>query len=419
MSSIVLGGLDVHQEEIQIALVTSNRFGEESVGREKRFAPGVLIHEETIANRPDRIRKAFDRLVKRFGPLEVCYEASSCGYVLHRQLAALGIECKVVAPSMIPKAPGDRVKTDRRDARKLAKLFWANQLTFVRVPDREEEAVRELVRCREACRKDVMRARQRILKFLQRHGVRFTEGKKNWTQKHRRWLKGLKWNDRYERFVFEKQTADLEWKENQLKDLDQEIEKAAFSEPYREQVSRLRCLRGIDTLSAMVVITETGDFLRFPSASHYMGFLGLVPSEDSSGGRVRRGSITKTGNSRARRILTEAAWTYRHRPVLSGTLRKRQEGQPEWVKAHSWKAQQRLYKKFHGVASSKGVSQIAAVAVGRELAGFIWAILQPRDPGWDVGEFSKAWANALDDVGGENRSPAPPPSSVANAPGYS
>lgn len=419
MSSIVLGGLDVHQEEIQIALVTSSRFGEESVGREKRFAPGAIIHEETVANRPDRIRKTFARLVKRFGPLEVCYEASSCGYVLHRQLAKIGIECKVVAPSKIPKAPGDRVKTDRRDARKLAKLFWANQLTFVRVPDQEEEAVRELVRCREACRIDVMRVRQRILKFLQRHGVRFTEGKKNWTQKHRRWLKTLTWSDRYQRFVFEKQMADLEWKENQLKDLAQEIEKAAFSEPYREQVSRLRCLRGIETLSAMVIITETGDFLRFPSASHYMGFLGLVPSEDSSGGRVRKGSITKTGNSRMRRILTEAAWPYRHKPALGKTLRKRQEDQPEWVKAHSWKAQDRLYKKFHGVESSKGISQIAAVAVARELAGFIWAILQPRYPGLDADEFSEGWANAPDDVGGDNRSSAAPPSSVANAPGYS
>lgn len=421
MGSIVRGGMDVHQEEIRVALITSVWSGSEEAREEGGFVPGKIVHEETIANRPDKIRKALKRLERKFGRLVMCYEASGCGYVLQRCLGEMGIDCRVVAPSKIPKAPGDRVKTDRRDARKLAKLFWANQLTYVRVPKEAEEAVRDLVRCRDAFRKDVMRDRHRVLKLLQRKGRVYREGK-NWTQKHRRWLKKLEFEGP-EKLVYEKYVADLEWKESQIEDLDREIEKVAFSEAYREDVEKMRCLRGIDTLSAMTLMTEVIDFSRFPSAPALMDYLGLVPSENSSGGKVRRGSITKAGNTRARRILTEAAWHYRHKPALGKGLKERQEGQPEWVKAHSWKGQHRLHKKFHGIRERGHPAQVAVVAVARELAGFIWAIMQPEDPGIPPSEFSEVWANALDDGkrndGGKSESSFPPTSSVANAPGYS
>jgi len=386
MLSIVRGGMDVHEADAKIALITSKWNGQEKARGD--FTPGTIIHEERIVNRPDRIRKTFKCLMKKYGKLEMCYEASSCGYVLQRQLTEMGIECRVVAPSKIPKKPGDRVKTDRRDARKLAKLFWADQLTYVRVPEKAEEAVRDLVRCRDAFRKDVTRARHRVQKFLQRHGLNY-EGKSNWTQRHWKWLKGLKFEG-YEKWVYEKYLVDLEWKKSQLEEADGEIEKVASTEEYREEVGRLRCLKGIDTLSAMTLIAETVDFKRFPSAAGLMDYFGLVPSEDSSGKRERRGSITKTGNGRVRRILVEAAWHYQHRPALSKTLRKRQEGQPEWVKSHSWKAQRRLCKKYRGVIEKGHVKQVATVAVARELVGFIWAIMQPHEPGSEEFEFSEA-----------------------------
>ncbi len=380
--------MDVHMGDIQIALVTSKWNGEERGRGEGGFVPCQVIHEERIANRADRIRKAIKRLTKKFGKLEMCYEASGCGYVLQRQLSEMGVGCRVVAPSKIPKKPGDRVKTDRRDARKLAELFWAEQLTYVRVPKKAEEEVRDLVRCRETFKKDALRVRQRISKFLQRKGFVYRDGQ-NWTQRHRKWLKGLGFAG-YEKVVYEKHMADLEWKESQVEDLDREIEKVAFSEAYKEEVGKMRCLRGIDTLSAMTVIVEIVDFLRFESAPSLMDYLGLVPSEDTSAGKERRGPITKAGNKRVRRILAEAAWHYRHRPAIGKKLKKRQEGQPEWVKAHSWKAQQRLYKKYHDMQKSGHETQVAVVAVARELSGFIWAIMQPDGPEIDEGTGCEA-----------------------------
>lgn len=368
MNSMVRVGMDVHLEKIQVTVVGD-------VGKDLSHGPRAveILLEETIPNERSKIRKAFRKLEKQFGQLECCYEAGGCGYVLQRELAEWGIECKVVAPSLIPKAPGDRVKTDRRDARKLAILFWNNQLTFVHVPEKEEESVRALVRCRESVVKDIQRVKQRLLKFVQARGF-YYGGKEYWTQKHWRWLAGLKF-DGCDRTVFEQYRGQLEYHLEQLQELEAEIEKIAFSHLYKEKVERLRCFKGIDTVTAMTVLTEIGDFRRFAKAPELMSYVGYVPSEHSSGGSVHRGGITKAGNKRVRRILIEAAWHYRWYRGASKQLRARRKGQPLPVIAHCQKAERRLSKKFRDMAEHKDRRQ-AVVAVARELTGFIWAVMQ-------------------------------------------
>jgi transposase len=363
--------MDVHQETIRIAVI-----GQAEKSDSGEWKRGEILQEDTIPNETSKIRKAFKKLTQRFGGLECCYEAGGCGYVLQRQLAEWGIECRVVAPSLIPKAPGDRVKTDRRDARKLAVLFWNDQLTFVHVPEKEEESVRALVRCREARVEDIKRVKHRLLKFLSTRGLFYREGV-NWTQKHWRWLAGLKWEG-CDRIVFEQHRAQLEYHLEQLRELDREIEKLAFSDLYQEKVGRLRCLKGVDTVTAMTLVAEVGDFRRFATAPELMSYFGLVPSEHSSGGSVRRGGITKTGNKRARRVLVESSWHYRWNRGASRALQARRKGQPMPVIAHCQKAEKRLSKKFRELAERKDRRQ-ATVAVARELTGFIWAVMQPEE----------------------------------------
>jgi transposase len=261
----------------------------------------------------------------------------------------MGIACDVVAPGLIPVRVGDRVKTDRRDAEKLARLFRAGELTSIRVPTEAEEALRDLIRCREDAREDVLRQRHHVLKFLLRHGRVFQT-------------------------VFAEYLATLEKTLARVKVLDQEIAKQAEKEPYAALVGRLRCLRGIDTLSAMALIAEICDFARFEHPRALMAYLGLVPSEHSSGGKQRRGSITKTGNSHARRIFVEAAWHYRHGAARSATMKARWKGQPQAVVDHAYKAQERLHRRFFRLTSRGKPSQVAIVAVARELCGFVWAV---------------------------------------------
>jgi transposase len=308
-------------------------------------------------------------------PVRVAYEAGPTGYGLARELARRGVECVVAAPSKIPRGSGDRVKTDRRDAEHLVRLLLAGKLHAVRVPGPEEEALRDLVRARESVRMDLMRARHRLSKLLLRHGIRFEDGRA-WTDRHRQWLA----------------TIDLGWPAAQTTLLDvrgaidalvvrrdsleREIVAILPSSPWTVQVGRLRCLRGIDTLTAVGLCAEIGDFERFAKAEQLMSYLGVVPSENTTGQQRRLGSITKTGSGHARRLLTEAAWHYRPRPNLGKALTERQAGQPQEAVAIAWKAQLRLYRTWTRLEARAKRRTLIAVAAARELSGFCWAITQ-------------------------------------------
>jgi transposase len=350
--------LDVHKETISVAVFEDRR----SDGR-----PVV-----TIPNEPTQIRKLFSRL-KKEGEIRACYEAGSCGYEVYRQLAAMKIVCDVVAPGLIPVRVGDRVKTDRRDAEKLARLHRAGELTSIRVPTEAEEALRDLIRCREDAREDVLRQRHHVLKFLLRHGRIFRETK-HWTLAHWRWLRAQRFEQSLAQTVFTEYLTTLEKTLARVTVLDRQIAEQAEKEPYKVLVGRLRCLRGIDTLSAMALIAEICDFARFEHPRELMAYLGLVPSERSSGGKQRRGSITKTGNAHARRIFVEASWHYRHGPAQSARMKARWEGQPQAVVDHAFKAQERLHRRYFRLTSRGKPSQVAVVAVARELCGFVWAV---------------------------------------------
>jgi transposase len=305
--------------------------------------------------------------------VRACYEAGSCGYEVYRQLAAMGIACDIIAPGLIPVRVGDRVKTDRRDAEKLARLLRAGELTSIRVPTETEEALRDLIRCREDAREDVLRQRHHVLKFLLRHGRSFHETK-HWTLAHWKWLRAQRFDQPLAQTVFTEYLSTLEKTLARLTVLDQAIAREAEKEPYKALVGRLRSLRGIDTLSAMALIAEICDFARFEHPRELMAYLGLVPSERSSGGKKRRGSITKTGNAHARRIFVEASWHYRHAPARSATMKARWEGQPQAVVDHAFKAQERLHRRYVRLTSRGKPSQLAVVAVARELCGFVWAV---------------------------------------------
>ena len=355
MESIAYVGLDVHQEDVKVAVF-------EQTGE-------TPVVETLVSNTEDRVRTVVRKLSKRW-ELRCCYEAGGCGYVLQRWLASMGIACVVIAPSLVPNKPGERVKTDRRDARKLALLLRAGMLTEVHVPSPEQERGRGLVRLREVMRREVLRSRHYVLKFLQYRGLAYRDGK-NWTQRHWDYLRRVQL-DGLDAVTYRELLTLLEFKLDGLKRVEAQVAQLSTEEPYREVVSRLRCYRGIETLTAMVVVSELWDIRRFPTAESLMSYLGLVPSEDSSGGRQHRGSITKTGNAYCRRVLVEAAWHYRWAPRTGIRLKQRQRGQaPETIK-RSWKAQYRLHAKYWRV-SRHSEKRKAAVAVARELAGFIWA----------------------------------------------
>lgn len=351
-------GLDVHKETISVAVLE---------GQSREMRPAV-----TLRNEPKELRRLFMRL-KREGEVQACYEAGSCGYEVQRLLASLGVACDVIAPSLIPVRVGDRVKTDRRDAEKLARLFRAGELTSIRVPTEAEEALRDLVRCREDVREDVLRERHRLLKFLLRHGRVFHDSK-HWSLAHWAWLRKQSFQDSSAQAVLVEYLSRLESTIARLKALDEQLAAAAEREPYKTPVARLRCLRGVDTISAVALVAEICDFKRFDHPRELMSFLGLVPSEHSSGGKRRQGSITKAGNGHARRILVEAAWHYRHPPRRSSTILARWKGQPREVVDHAWKAQERLHRRHYRLTCRGKPSQVATVAVARELCGFVWAI---------------------------------------------
>jgi transposase len=340
----------------------------------------VLLPEDrtpalhSLSSDPRTILRFVERL-RRDGLVQCCYEAGPCGFDLQRTLVAREIPCDVIAPALIPRRPGDRVKTDRRDARQLAILYRAGALTAIHIPTEQEEAARDLLRCREDIGVDLLRARHRLTKFLLRHGRRFTATKKAWTKRHAEWLQAQQWplpaleqtHRAYVRAVDEavarRQAVDLE-----LRDL-------LSLEPLRARVERLRCFRGIDDLTALTIATELGDARRFPSAPRLMAFTGLVPSEHSSGTKRVHGAITKTGNAHLRRVLVESAWHYRHHPFLGDALRHRQRGAPPAVIDHAWLAQRRLHRRYRRLAARGKTKQQIVTAVARELSGFLWAAL--------------------------------------------
>jgi transposase len=358
--SIRFVGLDVHRDTIAIAVAPA-------------MGPAEYVTE--LPHELPKLRKFLEKL-KSGGPIRACYEAGGCGYVLWRALSSWGIPCDVIAPSLIPTRPGDRRKTDSRDACNLATLYRAGQLTPVHVPSEEEERVRELTRARQAFARDVHESRQHVLKFLLLRGHVFRGGLKAWTQRFHAWLNALiPTLHELDQVVLKAHLAALEQKQALALSLEKKVEEVSKEEPYQGRVARLRSLRGVDTLTALSLVAEIGDVRRFETPRRLMGYLGLNVSERSSGPAVRRGGITKAGNSRCRRLLVEAAWHSRHAPKDSVKLKKRREGLPPDVLACAVRAQQRLHERFVRL-SERMVSQKAVTAVARELVGFVWALMQ-------------------------------------------
>jgi transposase len=359
-------GLDIHKSSIAVAALFPDK------------------KERTEWSLPNNTR-AVERLARRLkrdapGGILCCYEAGPSGYVLQRQLRRQGLECIVVAPSLIPVKPGERVKTDRRDARKLAQHLRSDSLTEVQPPTEAEESIRDLCRSREDAKRDQLRARHRLAKFLARRGLVYTGGH-SWTLRHRRWLRAINFERTTDRQVFDDYMLAVDQQTERVSNLTKALEEASKEEPYREPVGWLRCFRGIDTITALGLLAEVHDFRRFRSARHLMSYLGLTPSEDSSGTHRRLGAITKCGNGHARRLLIEAAWHYRHRAAVSAPLRRRRSGQPPHVIALADKAQVRLNRRFYRLAYTKGRPAGKVVtAIARELSGFIWAVMQSAEP---------------------------------------
>lgn len=349
-------GIDLHAKALFVAAYPGD-------------AKAPVLEREMAPDSP-KLRTLFRQLGAR-GPVHAIYEAGGCGYWLARRLRGWGVACDVAAPSLIPRKPGDQVKTDRRDARKLATLHRAGLLPCVHVPTEDEERVRGLVRARETARRDLTRSRQRVLKLLLARGVKY-EGSKHWTYRHGQWLRGVRLPGE-DQLVLNHQLAEIDIRMEMLNRLDEEVAQRSRAEPYGEAVARLRCLRGIDTLSGMTLATEVFDMRRFRSASQFMGWLGFAVSESSSGGRRRQGGITRAGNGRCRRILVEAAWNNVHRPHISQELKKRLVGQPEAVVAHAYRAQKRLHELWVRMAPKKHRCTVVT-AMARQLAGFVWAL---------------------------------------------
>jgi len=307
------------------------------------------------------------------GPVRAAYEAGPTGYGLARELAGRGVDCVVAAPSKIPRASGDRVKTDRRDAEHLVRLLLAGKLQAVRVPGPEEEALRDLVRAREAVRVDLMRGRHRLSKLLLRHGHRFDDGPA-WTDRHRAWLATVDLDWPAARAVMLDLRGAVDALVHRRDQIEREIVTLLPASPWAVQAGRLRCLRGVDTLTAVGLCAEIGDFERFARPGQLMSYLGLVPSENTTGQNRRLGAITKTGSGHARRLLVEAAWHYRKNPAIGKGLAGRQDDQPPEAVAVAWSAQRRLHRTWVRLEARAKRRTIIAVAAARELAGFAWSI---------------------------------------------
>jgi transposase len=351
-STTVTVGLDVHARSIRLAAVRA----------------GELLEERTLPYDEE----AVERVLRCWPQVRCCYEAGPTGFGLYRHLSERGIACQVVAPGLVPQRPGDRVKTDPRDARKLARLLAGGLLEPIHVPTPEQEAARDLVRAREDARLDRMRDRHRLSKFCLRHGLRLPG--LSWGVARRRWLSEQRFEFAAQQQTFATYVHALDLVDARIGALEQAIAEAAEQGPWRGLVARLRCLRGVDTLTALALAVEIGDFDRFKAAEEFMGFVGLVPAERSSGEQRRQGSITKVGNAHVRRLLVESAWHARRRPTVGYQLARRQRGQDALVVERAWRCQQRLHARWLRMAGRGKPSQKIVVACARELAGFVWAI---------------------------------------------
>ena len=351
-TTAVAVGLGVHARSIRVAAVRADQLLEER----------TLPYDE----------EAVERLLRRWPSVRCCYEAGPTGFGLYRHLVERGIDCAVVAPGLVPQRPGDRVKTDPRDARKLARLLAGGLLEPIQVPSPEREAARDLVRAREDARLDRMRDRHRLSKFCLRHGRILPTS--SWTVVRRKWLGEQRFEIAAEQLTFDAYVHAVDLVDARIEQLERAIRETAEQGRWAELVARLRCLRGIDTLTALALVAEIGDFSRFRTAEEFMAFVGLVPSEHSSGEKRRQGSITKVGNAHVRRLLVESAWHARRRPQVGYDLALRQRGQDAVIVERAWRCQQRLYQRWQRMAGRGKPQQKIVVACAHELAGFVWAI---------------------------------------------
>jgi transposase len=363
MQKVRFVGLDVHKESIAIAV-----------------ADGDGSAPQNVATIPNDTTVLLKRL-KKMGlgvKLTCCYEAGPTGFVLQRALSAAGIECAVVAPSLVPQKAGDRVKTDRRDAVKLARFLRSGDLTTVHVPEAATEAMRDLERCRDDAKRAERTARHQLSKFLLRHG-RIYHGKTAWTGMHLDWVRHQVFELEAHNRVLIDSVQAVENATARVERLTQDIVELIETWSLRPLVKAFQALRGVQVISAVILAAELGDFARFASAPALMAYLGLVPSEHSSGDSQKRGRITRTGNGHVRRILVESAWSYRHRPTMSHAIRKRNEGVAPQVQAIAWKAQHRLHRRYQRLLGRGKNKQQTVTALARELAGFVWSIArQPQ-----------------------------------------
>ena len=357
--TITYVGLDVHKETIAVALADGGERGDV-----RAFGQ--------IANTPAALSRLLTKLVQPGRALKFCYEAGPCGYGIQRQLADAGHDCVVVAPSLIPKKPGDRIKTDRRDANNLARLHRAGELTAVWIPDTAHEAMRDLVRARLAAVRSLRQARQQLSGFLLRHGFHYS--RQAWTQMHRRWLAGLRFEQPIHNIVLEDHIATIKAATERRDRLTKQIESTLSDWSLAPVVVALQSLRGMALVTAATVIAELGDLSRFTNPRQLMAYLGLVPSERSSGGTRRQGGITKAGNTTARRMLIEAAWSYRFPAKISRDQLIRQEQLSKPIRDTAWKAQLRLCSRYRKLAKAGKPATTVTTAIARELSGFVWSI---------------------------------------------
>ena len=361
-------GLDVHKETIAVAIAMP--------GRDEPVYRGEIAHD------PKALKKWLDRLNNEFGGalLLFCYEAGPCGYGLYRQLLAAGHDCQVVAPSLIPKKPGERIKTDRRDALKLARLLRTGDLTAVWVPDTEQEAMRDLTRARDDMKGQERKARQQLNAFVLRHGHHWPPGKTRWTQAHFNWLESLRFEQPWLQVVLQEYVDAVKAATQRVDDLTDQLLRALPSWSLAPVVDSLVALRGIDKLAATVLLAELGDISRFDSPKQLMAYLGLVPSEHSTGSRRRQGAITLTGNGHARRMLVECAWSYRFPARQTMHLKRKAKDASEMAKAIAWRAQKRLCGRYRQLTQAGKNIKLVCVAIARELVGFLWDIVRHEMP---------------------------------------
>ncbi len=353
-------GLDVHKATIDVATADEGRAAE-------------VRHYGKIAGDLTSLDKVIRKLHSTGRTLRVVYEAGPCGYAIYRHLTAKKIDCTVIAPSMTPKKSGERVKTDRRDAISLARLHRAGELTAVYVPKEDDEAMRDLSRAREDAKRAETRARQQLQALLLRHGIRYT-GKSTWSAPHLRWLADIKLPHPAQQIAFQEYVTAIDEAAERVARLTNQIEELLPSWRMSPVVSALQAMRGIALITAVCMVAEVGDLTRFDKPRHLMAYLGLVPSEHSSGERRRRGAITKAGNSHVRRMLVESAWAYRLPARVTPIIQKRQEGAPKPVREIAWKAQLRLCARYRRLSNKGKTKQLIVTAIARELAAFMWAI---------------------------------------------